>query len=199
MNAQLIPVPFEGDTLYLTVHDGEPYAPVKPYCENLGLAWQPQAQKLQSHSKRWGVTILVIPTAGGKQEMLCLPLRKFPAWLNSIEVRKTRPELQGKLEHYQEECDAVLWRYWNDGRADNPRVSAGPAELENLRAELQRRDRSNERMVMELADRVEALKLENNALKDELLSLYRAGGHALIHPPKAAPRGRHVAKAGGAA
>lgn len=196
---QLMSVPFQGDTLFLVEHNGEPYAPVKPYCENLGLAWQPQAQKLQSHSRRWSITILVIVAADGKRrEMLCLPLRKFPAWLNSIDVRKTKPELRAKLERYQEECDEVLWRYWNDGRAENPRTAADPAELADLRAELQRRDKTNERMVMELADSIEELKRENNALKDELLSLYRAGGHALIHPPKAAPRGRHVSKAGGA-
>lgn len=112
MTTQLIPVPFHGDTIYLFEHAGEPYTPVKPYCEVLGLAWQPQARKLDANKDRWGITIMVIPSPGGLQETICLPLRKLPAYLYSIDPRKVKSEVRAKVELYQSECDEVLWRHW---------------------------------------------------------------------------------------
>lgn len=119
---ELIPVSFHKDTLFLVDHEGQPYTPAKPIAENIGVAWQSQIQKLKNNSKRWGVTMIVIPSAGGPQEMVCLPLRKLPAYLLSIDPRKVKPEVRFKLEIYQEECDDALWNYWNQGYAVNPRA-----------------------------------------------------------------------------
>lgn len=41
-----------------------------------------------------------------------IPLRKFPAWLASIDAAQVAPELQIKLARYRQECDAVLWEHW---------------------------------------------------------------------------------------
>ena len=46
MAETLTPVPFHGDTLYLLEHQGEPYVPVRPICEALGLEWERQRKKL---------------------------------------------------------------------------------------------------------------------------------------------------------
>ena len=66
---------------------------------------------------------MVIPSAGGTQTMVSLPLQKLPAWLFSVSARKVKPELKDKLIKYQEECDDVLWGYWLKGKAINPRQS----------------------------------------------------------------------------
>ena len=66
---------------------------------------------------------MVIPSAGGTQTMVSLPLQKLPAWLFSISARKVKPELKDKLIKYQEECDSVLWDYWVKGKVINPRQS----------------------------------------------------------------------------
>lgn len=58
--------------------------------------------------------------------MVCLPLRKLPAWLYSISANKVAPELRDKVIQYQENCDDVLWDYWTKGsvaRAEAPNVS----------------------------------------------------------------------------
>lgn len=122
--AELFPVPFHGDTIFCTTIDGQPFTPVKPIVENLDLAWQTQQRKLQLNSERWGITIMVIPSEGGQQQTLCMPVRKLPAFLASINPKKVRAELRPKIELYQAECDDVLWNYWTKGRAE--RV---PAEL----------------------------------------------------------------------
>lgn len=79
-----ITVPFHSTELYLVEHDGQPYTPMKPIVEGMGLAWQSQLAKLSANPKRWGITKIVIPTLGDLQEMVCLPLRKLLAWLTTI-------------------------------------------------------------------------------------------------------------------
>lgn len=115
MNDQIIPVSFHGDTLALVDHEGEPFVAMKPMTENMGLSWQGQHEKL---NEKFGSTIRVILTVGedGRQrEMICLPLRKLPAWLYSIVPSRVKPELREKIVRYQEECDDVLWKYWTQG------------------------------------------------------------------------------------
>ena len=113
MNTEMLPVSFHGDTVYLTETGAGPTVPIRPIVENLGLAWQPQHKKLTSNPKRWGVIMIVTPSPGGDQNTLCLPLRKLPAFLYSIEPRKVRPDIRPKLELYQELCDDALWRHWS--------------------------------------------------------------------------------------
>jgi hypothetical protein len=124
---QLIVVPFHEDRIYLINHEGEPYVPIRPIIENLGLSWSPQHLKLKADSERWGVTILVTPSPGGPQETICLPLRKVPAFLNTIDPHKCREAIRPKLRLYQNESDDALWRYWTEGyvsRIDYDRLAA---------------------------------------------------------------------------
>lgn len=118
---QSMVVPFHGDNLYLVEHEGDPYVPMKPVVEGMGLAWQVQHRKLASKFGK-GITEMVIPSAGGNQTMTCLPLRKLPAWLYSIQPGKVAPEIREKVVAYQEECDEVLWQYWTTGKADRQSV-----------------------------------------------------------------------------
>lgn len=118
-----ITVPFHSAELYLVEHDGQPYTPMKPIVENMGLAWQAQLAKLNSNAKRWGITKIVIPTLGDLQEMVCLPLRKLFGWLMTISPNKVKPELRDTVIMYQNECDDVLWDYWTKGQAINPRTT----------------------------------------------------------------------------
>jgi hypothetical protein len=116
----LIPVEFDGDTLVLADHDGQPFVPMKPVVENMGLAWQSQHIKL---TEKFGSTITIIVTVaedGKPREMVCLPLRKFPAWVYSVNPGKVAPELREKILRYQEECDDVLWKYWTEGHVERP-------------------------------------------------------------------------------
>ena len=116
--AQLSPVSFHGDTIFCTTVDGQPFTPVKPIIENLGLAWQAQQAKLSANNERWGITIIVIPSESGQQRTLCMPVRKLPAFLATINPKKVRADLRPKIELYQAECDEALWNYWTKGRAE---------------------------------------------------------------------------------
>lgn len=133
--ADLLPVAFHGDTLYLVEHNGEPFAPMKPITENLGLNWEAQFSKLKS---RFSATVanIAIDAADGKPRlMVCLPLRKLAAWLYSITPAKVAPDLREKVEAYQAECDDALWRYWTEGHARRPDA---PAAVDHRQAASER-------------------------------------------------------------
>ncbi|NBM79628.1 hypothetical protein GWI76_10220 [Proteus sp. G2659] len=43
-----INVPFHGNNLCIVTHDGEPYVPMKPIVEGMGLDWKSQFSKIKS-------------------------------------------------------------------------------------------------------------------------------------------------------
>ena len=59
-------------------------------------------------------------------------LKKFPAWLYSVNPSKVAPELREKIVRYQETCDEVLWQYWTQGYAGRPTLA--PTIDQQLRA-----------------------------------------------------------------
>ncbi|WP_244582519.1 phage antirepressor N-terminal domain-containing protein [Escherichia coli] len=115
-----INVPFHGTNLFLVSINNEPYVPMKPVVEGMGMVWAAQFVKLKQRFAK-GISEIEIPSAGGKQLMTCLAFRKFAAWLSSIQPNKVRPEIRDKVIQYQEECDDVLYEYWTKGHVVNPR------------------------------------------------------------------------------
>lgn len=109
-----INVPFHGNNLCVVNYNGEPYVPMKPIVEGMGLTWQSQFEKLKQRFSK-GITEIVIPSKGGEQSMLCLALRKLAGWLHTISPNKVKPEIRDKVIKYQEECDDVLYEYWTTG------------------------------------------------------------------------------------
>jgi phage antirepressor YoqD-like protein len=138
----LIPVPFRNATLFLADVDGIPYAPMKPIVEGMGLDWSAQFKKLSENKERWGIAITAIPSGGGQQDAICLPLRKLPGWLMTIQPTRVKPEIRETVIAYQNECDDALWDYWSKGRSINPRSIAPedyPSALRALADEAERR------------------------------------------------------------
>lgn len=120
-----ITVPFHGTDLFIVEHQGQPYTPMKPIVEDMGLDWKSQYVKLQDNQARWSTMVISTIVAGdGKiREMLCIPLRKLAGWLMTIHPNRVKPEIRDTIIRYQNECDDVLWQYWTEGqvaRKDKP-------------------------------------------------------------------------------
>ncbi|WP_336930832.1 phage antirepressor N-terminal domain-containing protein [Acinetobacter tandoii] len=145
-----ISVPFHSAELYLVEHNGQPYTPMKPIVDGMGLAWQAQLAKFNSNSQRWGITKIVIPTVGDLQEMVCLPLRKLFAWLMTISPNKVKPELRDTVIMYQNECDDVLWDYWTKGQAINQRKAISPEQQAILHEIVARRSNGERKIYAEM-------------------------------------------------
>lgn len=109
-----ITVPFHGTSLFVINHNGEPYTPMKPIVEGMGLDWKSQFTKIKQRFAK-GVVEITIPSRGGNQAMVCLALRKLAGWLNTISPNKVNPDIRENVIRYQEECDDVLYEYWTKG------------------------------------------------------------------------------------
>lgn len=107
-------VDFHQDKLMLVKYNGEPYVPMKPIVENMGLDWSSQYIKLKQRFGSTIVEIAIVAKDGKMREMTCLPLRKLFGWLMMIMPNKVKPSLRDKIIQYQNECDDVLWQYWTN-------------------------------------------------------------------------------------
>lgn len=141
MNTQLIPVPFHQDTLVLVDENNEPLVAMKPIVTGMGLDWKGQHVKL---AEKFSSVMEIISTTGGdgkNYEMVCLPLRKLPAWLYSVNPNKVAPDIANKVRQYQEECDDVLWEYWTKGHVSKPGMQR-PALTDPFRQHLRAGDKA---------------------------------------------------------
>ncbi|HIH9995920.1 phage antirepressor N-terminal domain-containing protein [Klebsiella grimontii] len=148
-------VPFNGHQIITAMAAGIAYVAMRPVVENLGLDWATQLRKLRggvgnsnrrdisivddergSHMttpSKFGCCDIAIPSKGGIQKMLCIPLKKLNGWLFSINPEKVRADIRDKLIQYQEECFTVLHDYWTKGKAENPRKKTTVDERTPLR------------------------------------------------------------------
>lgn len=134
-----ITVPFHGNTLYVVNRNGEPYTPMKPIIDGMGMDWASQFTKLKQRFKTSIVKITMqLPGDDQRREMICLPLRKLAGWLHTISPNKVKPEIRGKVIQYQKECDDVLYEYWTKGVVVNPRKSSVMEELNQACMEMKR-------------------------------------------------------------
>ena len=106
----LVPVPFDGDTLFAGEIDGAVYVALKPICERLGLAWTGQHDRLQRDPVlSEGIRVIRIPSAGGTQETTCLKLEMLNGWLFGIDVGRLKDEqVRETVLTYKRRCYQVL-------------------------------------------------------------------------------------------
>jgi hypothetical protein len=149
-SATLIPVSFRNATLFVVDHNGQPFVPMKPVVEGMGLGWSGQYERLKRDESRWGIRVIRIPTQGADQDAICLPLRKLPGWLMTIQPTRVKAEIRETIIAYQNECDDVLWQHWHQAKPtttintipnfDDP-IAAAEAWISERKARLQSEQR----------------------------------------------------------
>lgn len=110
-------LPFHGQHIITAMAAGVAYVAMKPIVENIGLDWASQFVKLKKQGEKFGCCDITIPSFGGLQRMLCLPMKKLNGWLFSINPAKVRDDIRDRLVRYQEECFTALHDYWTKGAA----------------------------------------------------------------------------------
>ncbi|AGO16004.1 antirepressor protein [Glaesserella parasuis ZJ0906] len=111
-------ISFYGSELITLKVEDVIYTAVKPIVEAMGLDWGGQQQKLSKSGGKFGCRDISMPTNGGLQKMICMPLKKLNGWLFSINPEKVRPDLKDRVIQYQEECFEALYNYWHFGKAE---------------------------------------------------------------------------------
>ena len=135
-------VPFMGAELMAARDtDGQIWAGVRWLCDGMGLTEGQrkrqianiQADKVLSK----GGSNLVLPTKGGKQEVLCLKLDFIPLWLAKISITPSMeaetPELADRLEQYQLRAKDTLAEAFLPAAA-NPNFTSLSPELQMFKA-----------------------------------------------------------------
>lgn len=89
------------------------FVPIRPICDQLGLSWPAQFERIKRDpvlsEVSQGVRVTRTPAQGGEQEMLCLPIEYLNGWLFGVSASRIRAELRDKVLRYQRECYLVLW------------------------------------------------------------------------------------------
>lgn len=136
-----INVPFHGAELYVINHNGEPYTPMKPIVEGMGMAWQSQLVKIKQRFNTCVTEIVMqLPGDNQRRSVVCIALRKLAGWLQTISPNKVKPEIRDRVIQYQEECDDVLYEYWTKGQVTNPRSVEPAIDMMNIDLHLRIRD-----------------------------------------------------------
>ncbi len=124
---------FHGVEIVIAYKDGKAFLPVKPICEAIGIAFQPQNDKIKEHSILSSVvTIFVTTGADGKNyEMICLPVKYIYGWLFTINPGKVAPEARENVEKYSRECYEVLYNHFHNSL--DRQLKANAAEIDLLK------------------------------------------------------------------
>lgn len=135
---QLVTVAFNGQTILAAIVDGKPYVAMKPICDNIGLQWEAQSKRIQRHKiMSKGMSIMNMPSSGGVQATVCLPLSMLNGWLFGVDVNRVKEEIKPKLIRYQEECFDVLAKHFMPAqRPHNPAIDydrISPAQAQDLK------------------------------------------------------------------
>ena len=112
-------ISFNNQSLITVEQNGNHYVAMKPICENIGLAWQPQVLRIKRDEVlSQGMIVMIIPTNGGNQNMICLPIEYLNGWLFGIDINRCKPEIRDTLIKYKKECYQALHDYWFNGKAE---------------------------------------------------------------------------------
>lgn len=134
MSKQKISI-INGVEIFAEVNEnGQVFIPVKPICDAIGVAFQPQHLKLQEHEiLAPTITLRMIVAADGKnREMVCLPLEFVYGWIFTINTKNVPEKAHDSVLRYQRECYDILYRHFAGSL--RRRVEENEAEIAALQA-----------------------------------------------------------------
>lgn len=119
-------VNFHNQTLSTLEIDNVHYVAMKPICENIGLNWNAQFERIKRDEVLSSTVRMtrMVAEDGKNRELVCLPIQYLNGWLFGIDVSRVKAEIKDKLIMYKKECYQVLHDYWTKGIAFNPRLTS---------------------------------------------------------------------------
>ena len=114
MNAKSKIVKFNNQQVPVFMQGNKPYVAMKPICENIGLDWEAQRQRIKrNHVLDVSACMIKVVAQDGKfREVLALPIGCLNGWLMGVDANKVKPEIKETLIKYQLECYDVLYQHF---------------------------------------------------------------------------------------
>ena len=96
------------------VTDGQQLIPIRPICQAIGIAYQPQVDKVKTHPTFASTVTLGVSVAsdGRNREQVCLPAEMILLWLGTINPDNVSEDARPTIIRYQKECAHALWLYF---------------------------------------------------------------------------------------
>lgn len=131
MSNDIVEIPFNGSMMIAQrLDDGEIYTALKPICENIGIAFNGQRERL--NRTPWAVVRMIRTTgADGKQyDMLAVSRKTLTMWLATIDTNRLSDErARHNVTVYQQEAAEALDKYFNEGGAIRVSDSDSDADI----------------------------------------------------------------------
>lgn len=130
-------VPFHSDLIYAAQANGGQWIAMRPVCQNLGLEWGSQYNRIQRDPILSTCVFIMktqIPGDDQARPVLFLPFEFFHGWLFGISVNAVKPELRDRLIRYQRECYRVLADHF--GKRERSQREQAETENATLKAAL---------------------------------------------------------------
>lgn len=165
-------VDFYGDELKGVVVMATPsqrtvFVPVRPLCDFLGIDVQAQTRRIgRDPVLSEEMATIQVTTAGGPQDMQCLPLDFLNGWLFGINASRVREEMQERVIRYQRECYRVLAEAFQQPSPGDPLAQV--EELGHALITLAREQRELDRRVGTAEYEIEDVKTRVVALEERI-------------------------------
>jgi hypothetical protein len=155
----IVKVPFRDSHIDAVKDERGIWAGVRRMCEDMGLGYASQTQKL--HGADWATVtnIVTVDQAGRAYEMLMLRADCIPMWMANINPAKVAPEIRPAIEAYQLKARDVLAAYFTPVAAH-----AAGVDVEAIGAALMQTGKE----LKQLRSEVEDLRFTIGALKPAL-------------------------------
>ena len=113
-------ISFNNQSLITAEQNGNHYVAMKPICENIGIDWRAQRQRIVRDEVLCSTVVIITTVAedGKNREMLCLPIQYLNGWLFGIDINRCNQEIRDTLIKYKKECYQALHDYWFNGKAE---------------------------------------------------------------------------------
>lgn len=119
MSDDIVEVPFNGSMMLAQrLDDGEIYTALKPICENIGIDFNGQKQRLERTP--WATTCVMRTVAadGKNRDMTAISRKTLTMWLATIDTNRLSDEqARHNVTVYQQEATEALDKYFNEGGA----------------------------------------------------------------------------------
>lgn len=114
----IITIEFHGHNIETFKSEGSEWVSIRSICEGMGLDVQAQHRKLQKRQDKFNYSLKAMVAQDGKtREVQCIPVKKVPGWLFTLDADRVKPEAKQSVELFQAECFDVLYDYWHGGES----------------------------------------------------------------------------------
>lgn len=144
-------IPFNWEEIMTITKENKKYVIPKQICENLGIDWEWQRQKIERDSVLSSTTFMikVVAKDGKNREMLALPLEYLNGWLFWIDDSRVKEEVRQKVIDYKKHCYLVLYEFFQKGASIDINRLENDIELQDYIYRKVRQARTSERSLWE--------------------------------------------------